>query len=197
MAKTIVETKTAELCIDGDKDTNLFSLLSSNSFLDLTKDKSDKAIGIKTIGSKAFDHKKRIEHIVLPCELVEIKEYAFDTCDDLISVKFDSTNGTKEIDSTSNLLIQSNAFADCKNLDSVHIKCNKLTLEKDAFAGCYKLRIVYLECKELDFRQNAFSNSSELTVYGQKQYFASTNSQKISFDLEGFCKRNSIQFTEV
>nr|MCR4952814.1 hypothetical protein [Treponema sp.] len=74
---------------------------------------------------------------------------------------------------------------------------NKLTLEKDAFAGCYKLRIVYLECKDLTFRKNAFSNSPELTVFGQKKYFTSTNPQEESINLEDYCKANNIQFTEV
>lgn len=170
------------------ENTNFITLISSeDKKLDLSGEK------ITIISSNALKNVSGLEQIILPEKLETIKEYAFENCQDLKIVSLEA----KIENNISNLLIQSNAFVDCKNLDSVHIKCNKLTLEKDAFAGCYKLRIVYLECKELDFRQNAFSNSPELTIFGQKQYFAPSNPQKKSFDLEDFCKRDNIKFNGV
>ena len=187
MEKIIVSTKSAELCMDG---TKLFSFISSTgNTVDLTKDKNGQSIGIKYIGAKAFEKIPKFEHVILPCELQQINEFGFDSCVDLISVKFDSTNGTAEINSASELLIQSNAFVDCRNLDSVHIKCNKLTLEKDAFAGCNKLRVVFLECNDLDFRTGAFQNSPNLTVFGKKT--------TAPFELEDFCKKSGIVFEEI
>ena len=180
MAKIIVSTESAELCMDG---TKLFSFIfSTDNTVDLTKDKNGQSIGIKYIGAKAFEKIPKFEHVILPCELQQINEFAFDSCVDLISVKFDSTNGTAEINSASELLIQSNAFVDCRNLDSVHIRCNKLTIDDNAFNGCNNLRSLVIDCNEVDFTTNTFSTSPNLIIYKAKNCKVLQNPYNLKFE---------------
>ena len=191
MSKTIVSTELAELCIEK---TGLFKFLSLyGNLLDLTKDKKNQSIGISKIYTDAFKCVSGIDRIILPCELTVIQEFAFDNCNDLRIIDYDSTNGAisseeNSILSKTNLIIQSNGFSCCQNLESIHIKCNKLSLEKDAFANCRNLKNIIIQCNELDFRTGAFSNAKNLTIYGNKT---------CKSYLEKYCNSNNINFIEV
>ena len=172
-------TSTAKVWVENNKLITLIS--ATEKKLDLSEE------SYTEISSNAFKNVLVVEQIFIPEKLREIKESAFEKCGDLEIVTFVGTDEKGERPSASELRIQSNAFADCRNLDSVHIKCNKLTLEKDAFAGCNKLRVVFLECNDLDFRTGAFQNSPNLTIFGNT---------KCKAYLEKYCKSNNLNFEE-
>lgn len=167
----------AKIGIDDNKISSLFCAFEK--YLDFNN--LDKEISITEISSDAFKNVVGVENIILPKSTETIKEFAFKNCADLKTVVIDADNG--------DLLIQSNSFDDCKNLDSVCITCNKLTIEKDAFIGCSKIRAVVLICSDLALRKDSFLESTETTIYGNKKIGSSV--------LKKYCDKKKIKFVEV
>lgn len=182
--KIIAVTKAslvAKVCVD-DSNKNAQKIIAlvyaSENHLDFANINVPK--NITEISSGAFKNAVGVESVILPKTVQVIREFAFKNCVDLKTV---------EIAADNDFAIESNAFEDCKNLDSVFIKCNKLTIEKDGFIGCSKLRSVFLVCKKLDMREDAFVESSGTTFYGKAQVG--------SFSLRNYCKKRNIGFVKV
>ena len=171
----------AKVCVDDSNKCaqKLVALVySREKHLDFSN--TDETKYITEISSNAFKNTVGVESVILPKTTQVIKEFAFKNCADLKAV---------ELVLEENFAIESNAFEDCKNLDSVCIKCNKLTIEKDAFIGCSNLRSIFIDCSELNLRKDAFMESSETTVYGKMQIG--------SCNLKDYCKKIKIGFIEV
>ena len=176
----------AKICISEKTDTKnqcdkfVALVYAIEKRLDLSSAKETE--NVEEICSNAFKNAVGVESVVLPKSTKKIKEYAFKSCAGLKVMEYES--GLENAD----FCIESNAFEDCKELDSVYIKCGKLTIEKDAFIGCSRLRSVFLDCNDLNLRQDAFEDSIDATIYGKKIN---------SFNLKSYCAKKNINYVEV
>ena len=81
------------------------------------------------------------------------------------------------------LLIQSDAFKNCNELDCVYIKyTGKITIEKDAFSQCYNLRVVILESADVEIRERVFESSIDLCIISN------------SSDVKNYCNEHEIEY---
>lgn len=195
------KAKTGFYFEDGEKKLELF-LFSSSKQVDLSS-----LTNLTTIETGSFKNVKNVELIHLPATVSEIKEKAFENCQELKTVILNDNNDSEnkseeqtdgknnDTANQSNLLknetviIQSDAFKDCDSLDSVYLKSKKIEIQKDAFSGCTNLRAIILDSEDITLASNVFS-SSDLVIYAKK------NTSKAT-DVESYCRKNNIAYEEL
>ena len=110
---------------------------------------------ITSIGKSAFCS-SGLTSVAIPYGLTEIKESAFQHCDDLVSVTFQNSHleilrssvfaycyNLREVDLGNLREIWSYAFYSCYNLMNITIPATVESLSEKAFAYCYKLVDIY------------------------------------------------------
>lgn len=145
-------------------------------FLYKTSEETKEITDITTICKNSFKNISTLEDLSIKAkESLIIEEFAFENCSKLKTLVLD----IKEKD----LLIQSDAFKGCNDLDCVYIKsANKIIIEKDAFAQCYNLRVVILKSANVEIRENVFESSNDLCVISN------------SSDVESYCNEHGIEY---
>lgn len=152
----------------------------------------------KEISKEAFKNISKIEKIRLSETIEKIGEEAFMNCADLhtVLIGFSKTDlESKEAVSfgngKNNLHIQSSAFKNCINLETVIIRCKKLNIDKHAFLGCSKLRVIIIDCSDdVDLIQEAFSNYSNLKIF-------ISDSTPSKDKIKSYCNENKITLKEL
>lgn len=151
---------------------------SPSKQIDLTSTK------VNTIETDSFKDVKNVEEVALPISLNEIKEKAFENCQNLQVIILDNQDNNQN----KRILIQSDAFKDCISLSRVFLSSKRITIEKDAFSDCPNLRAVVFDSKDVKLRGNVFS-SSDLTIFINK-------SSKSKKSIKSYCAKNDINYEE-
>lgn len=114
---------------------------------------------LESIGLCAFEKAVNLKSVYIPASVVEIEAHAFDGCQSLTNVIFESGSNLQEISGNSFsktaiteidipdsvVMINVSAFSDCKSLETVNISENsKLTTLRGSFVGCSALKSIYL-----------------------------------------------------
>lgn len=88
--------------------------------------------------------------------------------------------------------IETKAFSGCTQLHTVVLpECDKLIIEKDAFKDCKELRTVVCLCNKISFTENPFEDCLESLVFvGEKD-----EKQECS-DLERFARENGYRYVD-
>lgn len=95
---------------------------------------------LKTIGKYAFASID-VSSITLAGNLESIQGFAFDDCDSLISLTITSSTDAEH----TGMIINSNAFWSCGNLETITFADCIKKIDYDAFEYCNKLKTVYFE----------------------------------------------------
>ena len=122
-----------------------------------------------------FGGSSSIEEIILPTEIIDIKENAFSSCRKLITINlsdklesigvraFAECTELKEINLPNSLKnIDRNAFVGCTSLIKIKIPHGINIIESGAFGSCYKLVSVDIPNTVTDIKENAFAACTNL-----------------------------------
>ena len=123
--------------ISFDDDGNPLSAKDGSRMLVIPNDRS-----ITSIGEGAFEDNDTVEVVVIPKNVTEISERAFENCTSLKKICFISEDELPIPDSSLNL-IRREAFYGCSSLETVDFtNCKVITLDRSAFIGCAALKQV-------------------------------------------------------
>lgn len=88
--------------------------------------------------------------------------------------------------------IETKAFSGCSVLHTVVLpECKKLIIEKDAFKDCKELRTVVCSCKKISFTENPFEDCIKSLVFVGKK----DEKQECS-DLKRFARENGYRYVD-
>lgn len=88
--------------------------------------------------------------------------------------------------------IETKAFSGCTQLHTVVLpKCDELIIEKDAFKDCKELRTVVCLCNKISFTENPFEDCLESLVFVGKK----DEKQECS-DLKRFARENGYRYVD-
>ena len=143
--------------------------------------RQDKEITIPSsvthINEKAFANNPYLEKVIIPNELYEIAESAFEGATSLKSINIEAARiGT----------IGDRAFKDCASLTKIVMPYCLSWLGKSAFEGCTSLESVILNKSLLNIFENTFLNCSSLksVQLPEKLYFMETGAFFGCYELE-------------
>lgn len=111
--------------------------------------------GVKDISRDVFRDNDNITSVIIPSSVENIGAYAFNDCNNLVSVQFLGT-GLK--------IIGENAFNYCNNLVSITLPTTLTTISDEAFRGCTKLTSLELPNKLETIGRGAFQNCASITT---------------------------------
>lgn len=97
----------------------------------------------------------KIKEILLPDNINEIPESAFENCSELEYINIPEAVN----------YISNSAFKNCTNLKSVIINSTDIKIASNAFAGCISLNCVINANSITSIGRNAFSNCNDLVFY--------------------------------
>ena len=105
-------------------------------------------------GWKLFLNNQEVTELLIPNDITEIRDYTFNGCSSLISVK------------TSNHVtsIGDYAFCDCSSLTSIDIPNSVITIGNGAFGSCYSLASITLPDAVTSIGNSAFQYCSSLAT---------------------------------
>ena len=156
------------------------------------KEDTKEITDITTICKNSFKNVSTLENLSIGAkESLTIEESAFENCSKLKTLVLDmkeKVDMEEKVDmKEKDLLIQSDAFKNCNELDCVYIKsANKITIEKDAFSQCYNLRVVILELApestDVEIRERVFESSTDLCIISN------------SSDVKNYCNEHEIEY---
>lgn len=86
--------------------------------------------------------------------------------------------------------IETKAFSGCTQLHTVVLpKCDELIIEKDAFKDCKELRTVVCSCNKISFTENPFEDCLESLVFVE-------NTDNEDSDLKRFARENGYRYVD-
>lgn len=133
-------------------------------------------IGLTSIKSAAFQNCAKLEQIEIPSKVVSIGDYAFSEVSAQISFaegsemttldkgSFIKYQGTSFELPESIESIESLAFANCPNLESVTLNSSLVTIEKYAFQNCKSLLGISIPASATQIDEEAFYLCEELLI---------------------------------
>lgn len=145
---------------------------------------------VKLIASDAFSHCTSLEEFVWDSDVKLIADYAFYNCKALKNFNFAGvelvypnsfTNSgvtlvtlghDKNDEATDLIMIETQSFMGCENLDTVAIGGNVTTIKSEAFASCSSLETAVISDSVINIATNAFDNCDSLTIYCEEDSYA-------------------------
>lgn len=124
----------------------------------------------------------KIKEILLPDNVNEIPESAFESCSELTYISIPENVSC----------ISVSAFKNCSNLKSVILNSHNTTISSEAFSDCISLEcIIYANCIS-SIGRNAFSNCNDLVFYDSD---ISANNPYLFSYIESFGFRYNAEIT--
>jgi hypothetical protein len=166
---------------------------------------ADKLIGvelpdtIEVIEWGAFRNCTNLSNVIMGDNVKEIGMYAFEDCTSLRTISLSeslSVIGTRAFAGTGLInvslpngieTLDSYAFANCTELQSINIPRNITTIREGLFSGCLSLSDVYLHDNVTSVEECAFESCHNLnfTSYGNVKYLGtSTNPYYLAYDFD-------------
>lgn len=121
---------------------------------------------VKVIEKTCFANTK-VQQVILPENLLEIREKAFCCCDALTDITMPVTLKT----------VGENAFSECLSLEQIVFSSETLTLGACAFSDCEKLKEVSFTGKDVSIGQRAFYqcyNLKQLVLSSEKMHLGAS-----------------------
>lgn len=154
---------------------------------------------VVSIGASAFS-KSQIKSVEFPEGLLNISQYAFFECPNLVSVKLPSTLKTIglsafyqnfslesiNLEDTQLQYVSMMTFSGCTYLDNIKLPQTCTGIYSGAFAYCISLENIYIPKSVENIADNAFSNTGRVTVTGYHNSYA-----------DEFCSQRSITFIPI
>lgn len=152
------ETTAADYVVEKD-DENQTCKITGYIGTSIKPDIPDQIDGyrVTSIGGSAFkdaNGKVDITSVEIPKYVVSLDDKAFEGCEDLVSVKFDSIYNLKSIGSY--------AFNKCKALTEISIPSSVTSLGEGAFMQCAALRNINIPSSIVNLPTDAFAYSTSL-----------------------------------
>ena len=145
---------------------------------------------VKLIASNAFAFCPFLEEFIWDADVKLIADYAFYNCKALKNFNFAGvelvypnsfTNSgvtlvtlghNKNDEATDLIMIETQSFMGCENLDTVAIGGNVTTIKSEAFASCSSLETAVISDSVINIATNAFDNCDSLTIYCEEDSYA-------------------------
>ena len=145
---------------------------------------------VKLIASNAFYNCTNLEEFTWDADVKLIADYAFYNCKALKNFNFAGvelvypnsfTNSgvtlvtlghDKNDEATDLIMIETQSFMGCENLDTVAIGGNVTTIKSEAFASCSSLETAVISDSVINIATNAFDNCDSLTIYCEEDSYA-------------------------
>ncbi len=145
---------------------------------------------VKLIASSAFAYCPLLEEFIWDADVKLIADYAFYNCKALKDFNFAGvelvypnsfTNSgvtlvtlghDKNDEATDLIMIETQSFMDCENLETVAIGGNVTTIKSEAFASCSSLETAVISDSVINIATNAFDNCDSLTIYCEEDSYA-------------------------
>lgn len=145
---------------------------------------------VKLIASNAFAYCPLLEKFIWDADVKLIADYAFYNCKALKNFNFAGvelvypnsfTNSgvtlvtlghDKNDEATDLIMIETQSFMGCENLDTVAIGGNVTTIKSEAFASCSSLETAVISDSVINIATNAFDNCDSLTIYCEEDSYA-------------------------
>ncbi len=145
---------------------------------------------VKLIASNAFCNCTSLEEFIWDADVKLIADYAFYNCKALkdfnfVGVELVYPNSFKNSgvtlvtlghdkndEATDLIMIETQSFMDCENLEAVAIGGNVTTIKSEAFASCSSLETAVISDSVINIATNAFDNCDSLTIYCEEDSYA-------------------------
>lgn len=145
---------------------------------------------VKLIASNAFAYCPLLEEFIWDADVKLIADYAFYNCKALKNFNFAGvelvypnsfTNSgvtlvtlghDKNDEATDLIMIETQSFKDCENLETVAIGGNVTTIKSEAFASCSSLETAVISDSVINIATNAFDKCDSLTIYCEEDSYA-------------------------
>ena len=145
---------------------------------------------VKLIASSAFAYCPILKDFIWDADVKLIADYAFYNCKALKDFNFAGvelvypnsfTNSgvtlvtlghDKNDEATDLIMVETQSFMGCENLDTVAIGGNVTTIKSEAFASCSSLETVVISDSVINIATNAFDNCDSLTIYCEEDSYA-------------------------
>ncbi len=145
---------------------------------------------VKLIASKAFYNCSALEEFTWNSDVKLIADYAFYNCKALKNFNFAGVElvypnsfknsgvtavtlgHDKNDEATDLIMIETQSFMGCENLDTVAIGGNVTTIKSEAFASCSSLETAVISDSVINIATNAFDNCDSLTIYCEEDSYA-------------------------
>ena len=159
---------------------------------------------VKLISTGAFRNCPKLEEFIWDSDVKLIADYAFYNSKSLKNFDFagveliypnsftDSgvtavTLGhDKNDEATDLIMIETQSFMGCENLDTVAIGGNVTTIKSEAFASCSSLETVIIADSVVNIAGNAFDDCSEFTIYCEEGSYAQKFAEKKGIPVSTF-----------
>ena len=159
---------------------------------------------VKLIASNAFYNCTSLEEFIWDSDVKLIADYAFYNCKALKDFNFAGvelvypnsfTNSgvtlvtlghDKNDEATDLIMIETQSFMGCENLDTVAIGGNVTTIKSEAFASCSSLETVIIADSVVNIAGNAFDDCSEFTIYCEEGSYAQKFAEKKGIPVSTF-----------
>lgn len=167
--------------------------IADGAFLDCTNLKKVRmSPNVKLIASYAFAHCTSLEEFIWNADVKLIADFAFFNCKalkefDFAGVEFVYPNSftnsgvtlvtlghDKNDEATDLIMIETQSFMGCENLDTVAIGGNVTTIKSEAFASCSSLETAIISDSVINIAPDAFDNCNSLTIYCEEDSYAHT-----------------------
>lgn len=165
--------------------------IATGAFRDCTNLKKVKmSSSVKLIASYAFYNCTALEEFTWNSDIKLIADYAFYNCRALKNFNFagvelvypnsfKSSGVTlvtlghdKNDEATDLIMVETQSFMGCENLDTVAIGGNVTTIKSEAFASCSNLETAVISDSVINIAPNAFDNCDSLTIYCEEGSYA-------------------------
>lgn len=145
---------------------------------------------VKLIASNAFAYCSSLEEFIWDSDVKLVADYAFYNCRALKNFNFagvelvypnsfKSSGVTlvtlghdKNDEATDLIMVETQSFMGCENLDTVAIGGNVTTIKSEAFASCSNLETAVISDSVINIAPNAFDNCDSLTIYCEEGSYA-------------------------
>lgn len=159
---------------------------------------------VKLIASNAFYNCTSLEEFIWDSDVKLIADYAFYNCKALKDFNFAGvefvypnsfTNSgvtlvtlghDKNDEATDLIMIETQSFMGCENLDTVAIGGNVTTIKSEAFASCSSLETVIIADSVINIAGDAFDDCNEFTIYCEEGSYAQKFAEKKGIPVSTF-----------
>lgn len=151
-------------------------IISTSAFLGFTLLSNIDISNINVIGQNAFGSCESLETIIIPSEIIELKDKTFNNCINLRSVVMGENivkigaNVFSNCKNLSKIVLPSKlekigikAFSNCEALKQIIIPFEVTSIEQSAFSGCSNLEKIVINGKILELAGHIFENCEKLT----------------------------------
>lgn len=159
---------------------------------------------VKLIASYAFYDCTSLEEFTWNSDVKLIADYAFYNCKALKNFDFAGvelvypnsfTNSgvtlvtlghDKNDEATDLIMVETQSFMGCENLETVAIGGNVTTIKSEAFASCSNLETVIIADSVINIAGNAFDDCSDFTIYCEEGSYAQKFAEKKGIPVSTF-----------